>query len=192
MNRKHSIAAIVLMLITIFSVIGCSKDDPSNDQIALNANLDHIVPFSFREDLTDFATSAEGVIFVYGEPGENQHARIVSTFFISPNNRYGFSFELPEGMHLKAVDWDYPSSSDNSCIDISRLSSPPAVTIIWVANAPHLGLAATGGGSGTLVVDFDFNEDDCIGESGTCITITSNNDKVDNSALPSALVDLKV
>jgi hypothetical protein len=176
-NDWKIVIVILLMLLLVFMCCGCTSN---NRNISINEGLNYAVPFSLKtkpEDILD--TKIEGTVFVFGEKSETQHACFVATFHIDPEDRMGILVDFQHGTHVTSINWDYrsqePHTWDRKYSWIGRSAELDAeFTTIQIGFA-YDEEPPSGGGNGSLIVDFDFNidEDATVDETPISMTIGS-------------------
>lgn len=110
----------------------------------------------------DVNTDINGTVFVYKSDKRNFRARIIANFNIDSNDWGGIAFYFPEGILVTDIDCSYPQEiplkerTHNDYINVGYSDESQYHTRVEIAR--NLNKIPSGGGSGTVLLDFDINK----------------------------------
>lgn len=101
-------------------------------------------------------TSAKGTLFVSGREGMIEHVQIVASIEIDPNDWGGVAFYIPDKWYVTNIKSSYPENKPQSkpVDDVSTwTTADDNEWEAWIEDGRDRGYRATGGGTGTVVID---------------------------------------
>jgi hypothetical protein len=110
-------------------------------------------------------TSINGTVFVYKNDEDDYHAKIVANVEIDPNDWGGVAIHFPEGMLVSNIDCSYPQevlfqerkpNGYYDYIDVDYSYQKKYYSRVEIAR--NRDKIPSGGGSGTVLIDFDINK----------------------------------
>jgi hypothetical protein len=162
---KEFALSFLLILVVALSCSACTQKD---DAVEVNENLDHVVAFSLTAEPGTYDSSVQGNVFIYGEQGSAQAGSLVATFNIDQNDPTGIEIAIPEGVHVKSITWSYPDGQAGGVdvwgrpfAEFFQTAGTGGGGVVFIAYSyPSVGESPSGGGSGSIVIDFSFAADD--------------------------------
>ncbi|UCZ54304.1 hypothetical protein LGQ02_05950 [Bacillus shivajii] len=157
---KYIFLVITALILLTIIITGCNEKVNNDGEVATTKK--HIVntkEFIVSSNSTELVTSVKGTVFLIGEEGVPEHAKIVAWIDIDPNDWGGVVFYTPKNWHISSV-----MSSDPK--DINEKTSEDYVTI-WTNeeaknNMIEIGTNRyypTGGGKGAVIIELDIDKE---------------------------------
>lgn len=150
-----SFAALVAAIVTIV-IFQLSKQENQIHKTDVNESIVQIKSFIVNSDSTELNTSAKGTLFVSGREGMIEHVQIVASIEIDPNDWGGVAFYIPDKWYVSNIKSSYPENKPQSkpVDDVSTwTTADDNEWKAWIEVGRDRGYRATGGGTGTVVID---------------------------------------
>jgi hypothetical protein len=181
MKHKRFLSVIIVTGFMLTS-LSCTYDEgfqPS--EYTINENYIKAQNFYVYAESTDLSTSISGTIVVMGKDGIADHARIVATIEIDPEDFGGISISVPVGWRIESIMSTYPQGKDIDPVNfISEIYTAeedfhePNYNECILIGKGNLGKPpAGGGGTGMVIIELDATEDASKDIFDTLVTIGS-------------------
>jgi hypothetical protein len=162
---KHTLLVLIIIILFATLISGCKQDPNNPKQVTTNENIILTKDFYINSESTDLKTSVQGTVFLYGEDGVPDHAKIVAFVEIDPNDWGGIGISLSDQWNILSITSSYPEGKEDK--------TPEDYASVWyTAEETRHGWkkrieigrdthrwTSTGGGKGTVVIELEINEE---------------------------------
>ncbi len=159
MKHYFLVTNILILITTVIS--GCKQDV----KVPPNNNIIGIKEFHVKSDSTELETSAKGTVFLSGEEGVPELAKIVAFVEIDPDDWGGISIYLSDQWNISSIISSYPEDRKEKI--------PEYLPAVWTTGAEtehgwnkfiEIGRdrsrsTTTGGGKGTVMIELEINKE---------------------------------
>lgn len=177
---KRILLAVLIIIAT--TAVSCDYNrgfQPS--EYTTNENIIKSQSFYVSSESTDLDTWISGTIFLSGEDGVVEHAKIVAMVQVDPEDWGGISFLVPYGWRISEITSSYPedknidpAESVNMMYTGGKAESYGFEYNEWITVGDYPSFTPTGGGEGTVIIELDAPEDASIETFNILVGVGSN------------------
>jgi len=177
--KRILLAAIVIIATTAVSCDYNRGFQPS--EYTTNENIIKSQSFYVSSESTDLDTWISGTIFLSGEDGIVEHAKIVAMVQVDPEDWGGISFLVPYGWRIADITSSYPEVENVDPVASIHMMYTGGKAesygfeyneCIIVGDYPSF--TPTGGGKGTVIIELNAPEDASIETFNILVGVGSN------------------
>lgn len=194
-EMRHTIARLYLLIfasLALFCLIAVSCKSPVIPDYPVNKDVLYFQDFALSAEAVDLNTNVKGTIFVKGdkEKPEKRHIQISARVEVDPQDWGGVGFYITEGWNVTNIASDFPRGSSTPERYTTTLSAGGEARMVYIGHSRMS--AVSGGGEGSIVIEFDPVGKDLPANTAITVGVGSKGDVIVNPVSQKIPVPLNI